>query len=462
MYIWLLFFDSEWLFRLPGVIITFVGSLGIYFGIKHISSWKWGIAGMIVFLMSSSVIYYALECAEYNLLLCMESWALYFFIRCLFSYQLKQSNCRNIIGFILFSCLSIYSQYGAVFFVFPLFLIMLGTFIRKREFNSLKQLIICSLIALIIAGLPLWYFFIRIQMERQNSLSVSHHPVFVKNLFYSYFMGLAFNMKWITNGIFVTGKIIMIFHLLILFITGIMIFVGVIKKKNPISYSLLGAFFISWTLFFIMASCSYYGYNNWNGQLGFNNVIGGSRYVLFIVPLTITTCLYGLYVFFNYYTTRKVTIIFALMALLYVTSGVYTLFKGINKSSIREAVEVWYNNKCYTKKTVVQESDIVTFQFYFRHLPIYNHDNISQIIETNSRMRTHSNKEMFSYLKRIGVLDLNEFFYIGSYLAPLATNNLDMIKETIKDAGFSVNYLWKGESVLFHCKKINNSLVNEI
>ena len=110
MYFWLLFFDSEWLFRLPGVIITFIGSLGIYFGIKHISTWKWGIAGMIVFLMSSSVIYYALECAEYNLLLCMESWALYFLIRCLFSSQLKQSNCRNIIGFILFSCLSKLNQ----------------------------------------------------------------------------------------------------------------------------------------------------------------------------------------------------------------------------------------------------------------------------------------------------------------------------------------------------------------
>ena len=68
---------------------------------------------------------------------------------------------------------------------------------------------------------------------------------------------------------------------------------------------------------------------------------------------------------------------------------------------------------------------------------------------------------MFSYLKRIGVLDLNEFFYIGSYWAPFASNNLDMIKETIKDAGFTVKYLWKGESVLFYCKKINSKFENE-
>ena len=139
--------------------------------------------------------------------------------------------------------------------------------------------------------------------------------------------------------------------------------------------------------------------------------------------------------------------LFVLLAFIYVACGVYTLHKGIIKSDTREAVEAWYDNKCYTKKTVVQEWFFRTFLFYYHRLPIYNAENSSRIIETGIWMRTQSKKEMLSHLIELGVLNLNEFYYVG---------NSDLAREIFKEAGFSISYIWKGDSSIWYCKKINN------
>ena len=113
MYCWLCFFDSEFLFRFAGILTTFIGSFGFYLSLRKLTDFRWAIIGLSLYLSAYSIMYYALECAEYNLMLCMECWMLYFFVNCIVDGN--SGRRKNIVCFYLFATLSIYSQYGAAF-----------------------------------------------------------------------------------------------------------------------------------------------------------------------------------------------------------------------------------------------------------------------------------------------------------------------------------------------------------
>ena len=84
---------------------------------------------------------------------------------------------KHIIGFFVFSCLSVYSQYGAVFIILPLYGTMMIHYLRKKE--KIRELLILSGLAAIVAGL-LVVFFLLPQLSHQGTSGVSHSPVFKK------------------------------------------------------------------------------------------------------------------------------------------------------------------------------------------------------------------------------------------------------------------------------------------
>ena len=119
MHIWLKFFDSEALFRFAGVLVTLLGMTGLYMGLCELSGCKWAMAGAVIYLMIPKVALYALECGEYNLMLCCEAWSLYFFIM-----TVRKKDNMSLALFFLFSCLSVFSQYGAAFFAAGLYIVL--------------------------------------------------------------------------------------------------------------------------------------------------------------------------------------------------------------------------------------------------------------------------------------------------------------------------------------------------
>lgn len=129
---------------------------------------------MLMYLSAYSVMYYALECAEYNLQLCMECWMIFFFIRCI---DVKEVSRKDIIGFYLFAVLSIYSQYGSAFLIISLFIVLFHNYIKYKSYNSFRWLIIIGILVVFIFIVPLWIFFVEPQMTHQESLTISHRPV---------------------------------------------------------------------------------------------------------------------------------------------------------------------------------------------------------------------------------------------------------------------------------------------
>lgn len=83
MHLWLTFFHGEFAFRLAGVLTSVLGGIGVSFAVKELCGYRYGLLSMAAWLIIPSVAYYAMECAEYNLMLAFLAWQMFFFIRCL-------------------------------------------------------------------------------------------------------------------------------------------------------------------------------------------------------------------------------------------------------------------------------------------------------------------------------------------------------------------------------------------
>lgn len=280
MYVWLSVYDSEFWFRLVGILTTFIGGAGIYFAFLQIADSDCAALGTAAYLLAGGVSEYALEAGEYNLLMCMLCWTLCFYLR-----AWKKEARGAVLGFMLFACLAVYSQYGAVFLIVPMYV---SLFLRSvRQKRQIGELAVGSVIAAIAASLLLSFFLLK-QMRRQGSIAVSHTPVFVSGAldvfislgrtFYFTFHGL----KWIQAAVALLGGLLLLLAL---------------PQKDKTLLNLLLLFVCGWVVYYLLTACSFYGYNGtYNpNQLGTANI--GGRYSLTFSPLLTVLLVYGAYRF---------------------------------------------------------------------------------------------------------------------------------------------------------------------
>ena len=434
MYFWLLLFDSEASFRLAGVLVTFVGAIGFYKSVKAVSNYIWASCGIVVYLMTCSVMRYGLECAEYNLMLCMESWALLYFVKFLKGTDFKhQRNC--MIGFFVFAVLAAYSQYGSILLMFPLAVVMLVSIIKNGDRKLLLTMIAVGFAVIVFFGVPLISFFLIHQMEHQNSIGVSHSPVFVRNLFYSVLYGV---------------------HCLISFTFGsprlwelFVIFIGIFSLLGLCNRNKLLAIF--WTtvvavylLYFILVACSFYAYNAWSGALGCNN-FGMGRYTLYMAPFILLTLIYGLFNLNEYICEKgkhNHMIRYCLwgIMLIFVSAGISILFRGQQKGNVREVYEAWEASDGTKNVTVIHNITNPTFMYYFMHSRLYNAETKKNVIGEGNWGRKATPEERCQKLDSIGIYKHNVVYVVtpNNYFGSV---NYDI---AMKKAGYSPKYILDG------------------
>lgn len=184
MYVWLQVSDAEWWFRFFGVVMGWVGMLGIYQSIKKLGG---PLAASIAVIFSSMIfklLYYWQECAEYCLMLGTLCWAVYFWL-CLF----HEVNRKNMIFFTLACILPVYSQYGAVFPILAMLATAFLYVLSQKDKKSVLTICISYLCAFLCAALPLYFFFLKKQMLQQQGGSVKMKPVTYTNGFFRDFCG---------------------------------------------------------------------------------------------------------------------------------------------------------------------------------------------------------------------------------------------------------------------------------
>ena len=446
MYVWLLFFDSEAGYRLAGVITTFAGSLGFNCAIRHLAGYKWGLLAQCFYLSIGAVAFYALECAEYNLLLCMECWMLYFFVVCA-QYPKEPIGWYPLFGFFLFAFLSFCSQYGSVFFVVALFFSLSLIYFRAKNMISIYRLLMMGVGTLVFAIIPLFLFFIRVQLDNQGTSTVEHYPVFVGHFLggfpYSLFKSFEAQVMWIFSTSIIWGWTTeQIMRIAVFVVFGCTILTMFVESRLPMTNTSVIATMVCYLLFFVLSACSFYAYNSWEGKLGCYNIIQHTRYVLFFVPLLVFTLFIGIINTSRYIAQKghlKIAAGFVIVIMtVFIFNVAWGLYKGKIKSDGREATYAWLELKDYGRKVVVQEWLAGTFMFYYQHSEAFHDDVSKNIILTRQDMRVPEKIE--SHLQKLGVFELSSFYFIGSKSAIGMKNGegIQLISDLFTQKGYKV------------------------
>lgn len=439
---WLLIWDSEFWFRLAGILVTFIGGAGIYLALNEITDENWAAAGSAVYLLAGGVSEYALEAGEYNLLMGMMCWALCFYLR-----ALKKENAASLIGFFVFACLAAYSQYGAVFLIVPMYVSLLLHFVKRKK--MIKEMFFFSLFAAAAAVLLVTLFLLP-QMQNQGSAAVSHAPVFANgavDVFVALAKTAAFTFnggKWVQPATVLPAGALLLFALL---------------KKNRMLIHLLVLFFSGWIVYYFLTACSIYGYNGtWNpGSLGTANI--GGRYSLVFAPLLAVATVYGVYCACaqrtekekDGSTAKKLTAAALCLFVAYSAVGIWSILATKPKDDVRDVVDVWYAEEGYKSQTLLNKWDDPIFSFYLTHHPDY-HEAYEENIHLGSWWSGASKAQIEKKLASLGLLDADEFYYV-SKISENYEKQYRTFVQLVTDLGFTIEEPYHGMSGLIHAVK---------
>ena len=446
MHLWLMVFDSEFGFRLAGILTTIIGGIGLFLAMKKLTGYQYALFGTAAYLLTGRVADYALECAEYNLLLCCVCWTL-----CFFLYSIMDGERKHIIGFFVFSCLSVYSQYGAVFIILPLYGTMMIHYLRKKE--KIRELLILSGLAAIVAGL-LVVFFLLPQLSHQGTSGVSHSPVFKKgNPVVDFLYSTAFCLG------FTSGNSLSIVILCVCAVVAVVTpFLVKNQRARTVLFQLLAVGAFAWIVYYIATAFSFYGYNEWDGSRGTNNIIG--RYFLFITPMIMLLIVTEAYWFIKAITERMgaketfrrvISGILILVVLVYCGMGIRKVFHLRIKDDVREAERVWMDSGAYDKTTLVHQWTDANFQFYLTHDSQYEERYQGSIVNTDRWIWYATKEEMLDKLSQMGIFGLDEFVLIGPHYD--IAGSYEAFVSAATELGYTVEKKYGGASALLFVSK---------
>lgn len=432
MFFWLKINQSEWWFRFAGVAVGYIGMLGVYHSVRHIVNYKYATIAALMYSCTYEVVFYIRDCGEYNLLLVFLPWTIYFFL-CV----LEKKSWNSIILFIIFSVLPIYSQYGAIFVVIPMLLLVFIDTVFSKDWKKLKKLSIGYICAFTFTAIPLYVFFLKPQIAASQRIianKVTDNVSFIHNTSLMDFMKNMFDCfkyhiiggKLGNNPAIVPILIILIF---LLFCLSVYLF---FISKSKISKNLIYLNCISAGLFYIAAKTKIYAYPiyawvNWNS---FTN-----RYSFFFIPIWIISI--TIFIYFFICSLPKSDIKRIMIKIIFVIFLLYCIFGTLNiasshgikyGSNYRQLVNEWFNLKCYESKTIIESWNAPLFFYYLTKHKDYVADMDNDIILCNDREKDL--RELFNESKKITYID--RYIYRGK--------NVEFIVKSIAE---SCNYSMK-------------------
>ncbi len=363
MWLWLQVSDTEWWFRFFGVVMGFIGAIGIYKSVQKLSNTYVASLAVVFCAFLYRLVYFWQECAEYCIMLAALCWALYFWIS-----LLKEVSTKNIILFTVFCIIPVYCQYGAAFPVFGMIVTAFLYVVLQKDKKYTKTIFASYGGALVFAALPLFWFFIRIQMSGQVGREETFDTelsAFGSNFITDFFgsMGEVFRWSFLAPGL--GSAIVTVLLVFVLILVAIALIFG--KSKTLRWMALFNL--VTWVIYYVAVKLGVYSYGSF-----------GSRYNMFFVPLWAIFIFAVCYELYQILGTgirpgkldlSKVQKVFAVLCVCAVAgysmiSWVTVLRHNWTKEDIRGAVNAWYEEEAYEKPTIIYYASNSGFAYYAR------------------------------------------------------------------------------------------------
>ena len=359
MYFWLKIADSDFWFRLFGVLMGAVTLSGVYKSLNRFVNYKVSLGVCAFAVCLYNFIYYCQECAEYNLMLAFLAWCIYFFVK-----LLDETTLKDVVLFVVFGCLAVGTQYGSAFMVSGLALVLFVKSIIEKDYKTAKILAVAYLVAVIAVAFPLFWYFVRFQARRADVANSIFNIPFEKNVlfdliksfFYSVFYLFSchnFHLKLKIPVPFALTQIC--FTLLFVIVLFYNLFKG--RKNRYLNLS----FLVVWVIFYIAVKSGVYAYGKF-----------GNRYELFFYPLflvvfgaSLNDFVLGIWGAKNKIVKGAVLLILAVITLQYCFFGLKYIGNNWMKDNYRGLVDYWYSNECYNRPSIIYYELRQGFGYYF-------------------------------------------------------------------------------------------------
>lgn len=440
MHFWLMIGDSEWWFRFFGVAMGFVGMIALYKTVCKIGNAYLAALAVVFSTCVYQLVYFWQECAEYCLMLGSLFWTIYFWV-CL----IENTGKKEIICFTISAIIPVYSQYGAVF---PVAAMAISAFVYVLLHKNREQIItivISDCIALIVAALPLYFFFLKKQMLSQHGGSeiIVQNISFTNGIIRDMLHNLKEVFKWncfsYYNDLFIKVFLIIIL-LMILFV---FIFSHNNKTKLLIAINL-----VTWILYYFSVKAKLYSYGNF-----------GNRYNLFFIPMWIIMGfaigieIYSIISQYNlknikfewYYTGICICFVLCFSYLGWVSK----LQNNWGKENCRGAVNAWYSAGADNSNTIVYYAADSGFAYYIRQS-----SNFTTTIEANVNYmywyRDRSVDEYREYVNSVfGNTWPNEIYIVASH----PRDDMNVLVSSITNEGYNREDLYSQGAYLLRLTK---------
>ena len=429
LWFWLRVSDTEWWFRFFGVVAGFVGMIGLHKTVKSYTGKTWLAAAAVcgaafVYRMS----FYWQEAAEYCLLLASLFWTVrYWFL------LLETPSRKNIVLFIIWAIVPVYSQYGAAFPVAALAFVALFAVRGTRQ-----KLELCAgyLVAIILAGAPLWFLFLKKQLPMQRGGSfagagITFHDGFFRDTLRGLMEVFRWNLVPDYNGM--SARILL--GLVLLLTLAVLIW-----GRRP-ARAFVFANVLTWLFYYFAVKAGIYADMSYGGF--------GNRYNLFFLPLWIP---YGVVILWEslrilseepFLEKRGVPTLLMGAALCFVFASCVIswnvrLSKNWIKDDIREAVYRWYDAGGPDETTLVYYAANGGFAYYVRMTPGYTRETETRVTYMDW-YEAKSGDEYRAYFNELYGADWPPTLYIVS---DHHNNDLNTMLDEFRASGYDVEELY--------------------
>lgn len=362
MHFWLKINQSVLWFRLFNVVVGCIAGGALFLSIRKLTNSFYACISLCVLSISYRWIYCIQECSEYALMLCFLCISILFFVSCLdnFSYI-------KMVGFIITTVLAIYSQYGSVFVAVPLLMLFFWAIIYDKKVVMKQKIILTAsyIGSLLVFAAPLYFFFLKIQMEH-NEIS-SHHVEFTVDLLrdlpftFGSIIGYFFNLNSSDSWTFVIELVG--FAMIIISICLFKHDIGKIEKM------LIVTLWIAYISHYILVQLHIYAMVHPNQSAGFL-----ARYSYFYIPLLCVVFSVIIYNFKKIYI-EKTGEIFKCFCVLFFALTMFisggTTLKNWNKAYDDQFAIIWLENEGWKDTTYLYGIAQYGFNYYISHSDAY-------------------------------------------------------------------------------------------
>ena len=429
LWFWLRVSDTEWWFRFFGVAAGAVGMAGLHKFVRRYTGKSW-LASLTVcgaaFVYRMS--FYWQEAAEYCLLLAGLFWTVYAWFR-----LIEEPSRKHIALFLLAAIVPVYSQYGAAF---PVAALALTALFCMRTPRRTLELCAGYVAALLIAGLPLYFLFLKKQLPMQRGgafagTQIEFHDGFLRDTLRNLMTVFRWNLVPDYNGM--SARILL----------GIALLLSVIVLiwGRKFARAFVVANVLTWIFYYFAVKAGIYADMSYGGF--------GNRYNLFFLPLWIP---YAVVLFWEglrilseepllerYGVPQLLTgAAVCFVAASCVISWNVRLSKNWIKDDIREAVYRWYDAGGPDDTTLVYYAANGGFAYYVRMTPGYTADTEERVTYMDW-LEAKSGAEYHAYFDTLYGADWPDTLYIVS---DHHNPDLNTMLDEFRAAGYDVEELY--------------------